>query len=84
MKKLLRQKTLYKVSTTFLGSWEPTEFYFDTKKKAEGFLSEQDNGEISKVTVKSDYKLDYSDGCSWNDLVFSGYINHKIIKEVWI
>ena len=74
--------TLFEVATTFEGDWVATEYYFDTKEKAETFLAEQENGDISVVTIASDHNLDYSDGCSWNDLVFGGAIETKIIKEV--
>ena len=62
---------LYRVETTFLGADAPSKFYFDESIKAEKFLKEEcQNGGIEKVGIISDYRLNYSDGCTWNDLTW--------------
>ena len=73
---IIMKKQLFEVSTTFLGADEPTELYFDTKEKAENFLSKQDNGYITKITAESDTKINYFDGCTYNDLCgWGGIVN---------
>lgn len=68
------EKQLFEVSTKFLGADEPTELYFDTKEKAENFLIKQDNGYITKITAESNTQINYSDGCTYNDLCGCGGI----------
>lgn len=58
---------LYKVATTFWGADSPSEFYFDTKKKALAYLQEQDNGNIIKVKVRGT-AIDFWNGCTYSDL----------------
>ena len=67
-----QEKELYKVTTTFLGADGPSDFYFDNADKAETFLAKQINGEITKVRVTAEY-LNYSDGCTYNDLVYGRF-----------
>ena len=71
---IIMEKQLFEVSTTFLGADDPTELYFDTKEKAENFLSKQDNGYITKIIAESNTKINYSDGCTYNDLCGWGEI----------
>lgn len=68
---------LYRLTTTFLGADRPQAFYFDTKSAAELNLMHLDNGAVEKVLVKSDYELNYSDGCTLNDLTW-GYFDVDI------
>ena len=71
---------LYCVETTFLGADGPSKFYFDEPEKAEKFLEKEcQNGGIEIIGVISEYRLNYSDGCTWNELVFNE--EHKV-KEV--
>lgn len=71
--------TLYKVTTTFLGAYGPSTFYFDTIEKAQNYLDDQLNGEITKFEVKGD--VNYHDGCTYNDLSFGGEIDIEF-KEI--
>lgn len=64
---------LYKVYTTFKGANGPSHFYYDTEEKAQKFLNNQENGEIKPVEVIADYELNYSDGCTFNDLTFGEF-----------
>jgi len=71
---------LYRVETTFLGADAPSKFYFDEAIKAEEFLEKEcSNGVYEPVGIISDYRLNYSDGCTWDDLTYGQ--NHKP-KEV--
>ena len=81
--------TLYQVTTTFLGADSPSEFYFDTIEKAKAFLEEQDNGEIEQKHFESSEKLNYWDGCTWNELIYdawseSTYYRRTDVKEIKI
>lgn len=71
--KVARKMTLYKVTTTFLGADGPSRFYFDTKEKAQAYLDNQLNGDITKYEVIGD--ANYHDGCTYNDLSFGGEID---------
>lgn len=69
---------LYQVRTTFLGAGSPSHFYFDTIGKAEAFLDNCINGEIKKVSIVPDgcfafNTLNYSDGCSLDDLCYGRF-----------
>lgn len=67
---------LYRVETTFLGADAPSKFYFDEAIKAEEFLEKEcSNGFYEPVGIISDYRLNYSDGCTWDDLTYGQ--NHK-------
>jgi len=71
---------LYRVTTTFIGADAPSKLYFDTEAKAGEYLkAECQNGEMDVVEVVADYPLNYSDGCTMNDLTF-GDFNAKEIE----
>lgn len=72
--------TLYRVRTTHIGADAPSEYYFDTLAGAELNLMHLGNGEAHKVTIESDYPLNYSAGCTMNDLTY-GDLDAKIIKQ---
>lgn len=72
--------TLYRVRTTHIGADAPSEYYFDTLAGAELNLRHLGNGEIHKVTIESDYPLNYSAGCTMNDLTY-GSFDAKTIDE---
>ncbi len=67
------KKNLYRVRTTFIGADAPSEFYFDNIKSAENYLSTLVNGEIEAVTIKADYPLNYSQGCTLADLTYGNF-----------
>ena len=74
------KKKLFEVSTTFLGADGSSNLYFDTKEKAEKFLSKCHNGEINEIIAESDTEINYSDCCTYNDLCgWGGTVN--IIRE---
>ena len=61
---------LYRVETTFLGTDAPSRFYFDDAIKAEKFFfKECQNGVMEIVGIISDCRLNYSDGCTWSELI---------------
>ena len=63
---------LYRVETTFAGADAPSSFYFDESIKAENFLEKEcQNGGIEIVGIISNYRLNYSDGCTWNELIYN-------------
>lgn len=64
---------LYRLRTTFLGADSATELYFDTLEKAQKELESCVNGEIDLVTFEADYKLNYCDGCTYNDLTYGNF-----------
>lgn len=64
---------LFQVTTTFSGADGASEFYFDTEEKAKNFLETCQNGESEAVKIESEYKLNYSDGCTLNDLTFGSF-----------
>ena len=74
---------LYAVTTTFPEADGASTFYFDTLDKAQNYLDDQLNGEITKFEVKGD--VNYHDGCTYNDLSFGGEIDiefkEKIMEE---
>lgn len=68
------KKTFYTVTTTFPGADRPTTLYFDAKSKALHYLHNYcDNGEISRATITYSRKLDYSDCCTYNELMHFEY-----------
>lgn len=71
---------LYKVCTTFPGADGPSTFYFDTADKAQKYLDSCDNGEIIKTKVSSDTPLNYSDGCTLNELTYGFEIDARETK----
>lgn len=70
--KSLPEKEFYKVSTTFLYADSASNFYYDTAEKAQKFLDNQINGEITKVKIRS-YDFNYYDGCYLDDLICGDY-----------
>lgn len=64
---------LYRVTTTFLGADGPAIVYYNTRVKARRFLNKCDNGEITIVNVTANYPLNYSDGCTMNDLTYGDF-----------
>lgn len=56
-----------------MGADAPSDLYFNTEEKARAFLENQDNGEIRHVDVQSKYPLNYSDGCTMNDMTFGNF-----------
>ena len=74
-----KEMTLCTVTTTFLGADGASTFYFDTLDKAQNYLDDQLNGEITKYEVVGD--ANYHDGCTYNDLSFGGEIDLKF-KEI--
>lgn len=64
---------LWRVTTTFIGANGPSSFYFDTRSWAEMNLRHLDNGEVTKVVITSDYPLNYSSGCTYDDLTMGGW-----------
>lgn len=77
-------KELFRVTTIFGGADQTSKFYFDTEEKARFFLSNDGNniGEIDSLIISSDSPLNYSDGCTWNDLTYGGMIKTKIVLTV--
>ena len=71
--------TLYRVKTTWLGADSASEYYFDTKAAAENNLRHLGNGEVDKVTIESDYPLNYSAGCTMDDLTY-GYFDVTLTR----
>ena len=65
------EKTLYTVTTTYFGADKPTTLYFDAEEKAIAELKTLENGEVESVTASGDY-INYSDGCTYNDLTMGG------------
>lgn len=62
---------LYRVETTFAGADAPSKLYFDNRKKAQDYLYDIcENGCVEIVSIESDYPLNYSDGCTMNDLTY--------------
>lgn len=61
---------LWEVKTTFCGADGPSKFYFDTRSAAEMNLMHLSNGDITKVSIESDYPLNYFSGCTYNDLTY--------------
>lgn len=62
----------YKVRTQSLEVDTPpslSELYFDDEQKAVDYLNTCDNGEIEKVIIESPRDLNYSDGCTLDDLI---------------
>lgn len=72
--------TLYRVRTTHLGADAPSEYYFDTLAGAEMDLHHLSNGEVEKVTIDSNYPLNYSSGCTMDDLTY-GFFDALIIDK---
>ena len=65
------KKTLYTVKTTNPGADKPTVLYFDSQEKAQHFLTAHcDNGEVEQETVSYKSCLNYSDGCTYNELMY--------------
>lgn len=69
---------LYRVTTTFPGADEPSRFYFDAKEKALNYLADCENGEFEKVVVTCEYSINYSDGCTLNDLCYGDFNSIKV------
>ena len=76
----MNQLRLFEVATVRPGDKYVSGFYFDTKEKAENFLSQQENGEIHNVLVKRMEDINYFDGCSQADLSNDSY-DIIIIRE---
>ena len=72
--------TLFRLKTTHLGADAPTEYYFDTLAGAEMNLHHLSNGNIDKVVIDSNYPLNYSAGCTMNDLTY-GFFDALIIDS---
>lgn len=65
---------LYRVETTFAGADAPSKLYFDVHKKAQDYLYDFcTNGCVEIVSIESDYPLNYSDGCTMNDLTYGDF-----------
>ena len=64
---------LYRLTTTLPGADGSSHFYYDTKEKAEAELNGYDNGEVELVEIVADYEVNYSDGCTMNDLTFGDF-----------
>lgn len=64
---------LYKLTTTFSGADGASNFYYNTKAKAMKALEDLDNGEVTEVELTADYNLNYSDGCTANDLTYGNF-----------
>lgn len=77
---LLNKTELYKVYTAFPGADGPSTFYFDTADKAQKYLDGCDNGKIIKVKITSNEPLNYSDGCTLNELTYDFEIDAKETK----
>lgn len=77
---LLNKTELYKVYTAFPGADGPSTFYFDTADKAQKYLDSCDNGKIIKVKITSSAPLNYSDGCTLNELIYDFEIYAKETK----
>ena len=61
---------LCKVTYNGIGMSRPLNVYFDKWEKAQNFLAEQDCGEVDVVTLEHSDRLNYSDGCTWNELTY--------------
>lgn len=70
--------TLYRVRTTHLGADAPSEYFFDTLAGAEMNLHHLSNGEVEKVTLESNYPLNYTAGCTMDDLTYGFFDAHTV------
>ena len=48
---------------------EPEKRYFDTREKAELWLSDMDDGEIGRMTFESAEVMGYHDGCTYEEMM---------------
>lgn len=65
---------LYRVETTFVGADKKSKLYFDSRKKAQDFLYDFcTNGCVEIVEIESSHDLNYSDGCTMNDLTYGDF-----------
>lgn len=65
---------LYRVETTFVGADKKSKLYFDNRKKAQDFLYDFcTNGCVEIVEIESSHDLNYSDGCTMNDLTYGDF-----------
>lgn len=75
---LLNKTELYKVCTTFPGADGPSTFYFESAEEAQKFINRECvNGEIIKILVTSSAPLNYSAGCTLNELTYDFKIDAK-------
>lgn len=65
---------LWRVTTRYIGADGSSMFFFDTEEKATAFLWGCNNGAASRREYISDLPLNYSDGCTWDDLIMGGAI----------
>lgn len=72
--------TLYRITTTYMGADGPTKTYYNDAAKAFKAFTACKNAEVEKVEVIADYDLNYSDGCTMNDLTFGDLDAIEIIK----
>ena len=73
---------LYRVETTFAGADAPSKLYFDNRKKAQDYLYDFcSNGCVEIVNIESGYPLNYSDGCTMNDLTFGDFNVTETVAE---
>lgn len=72
--------TLYRITTTYMGADGPTKTYYNDVTKAFKAFTACKNAEVEKVEVIADYELNYSDGCTMNDLTFGDLDAIEIIK----
>ena len=54
-------EVVYEAITVLPGRAEPERFYFDTFEKADLWLSDFDNGEISEMMIPKDTRTEYGD-----------------------
>ena len=66
----MAQTTLYEARAYMNGkNREPEKRYFDTREKADHWLADMDDGEISRITFESSEVIGYFDGCSYDDMM---------------
>ncbi|MBR6475412.1 MAG: hypothetical protein IKS98_08170 [Lachnospiraceae bacterium] len=66
----MAQTTLYEARAYLNGKdKEPEKRYFDTREKAELWLSDMDDGEIGRITFESAEVLGYYDGCTYDEMM---------------
>ncbi len=73
---------LYRVETTFKGADKKSKLYFDNRKKAQDYLYDFcENGCVEIVEIESNYDLNYSDGCTMNDLTYGDFNVAETVLE---
>lgn len=71
--------SLWKVTTCIYDV--PLALYFDNYYDASMYLLDCDNGETEEIILEHDEGLNYSEGCTWNELTYDGTIRTKDVSK---